>query len=215
MVWMEQIRTAGAGPTLATVVGSYALGCFATGYLLVRARTGLDIREIESGSIGARNVSRVLGRTGFLLTLAGDFSKGAIAVWAAIRFTENPALTTLAMLSVVAGHIWPAPRHFRGGTGVVTSLGALLLFDWRLAVAYTICFAVGFALVRKTMLPGLVAFLSLPFTYYWLHRDAIIATELCILAAMILLAHRRNIIDELPALVERHKASVKHHPPKP
>ena len=214
MAWMEQIRAAGAGPTLATVFGSYVLGCFATGYLLVRARTCSDIREIETGSSGARNVSRVLGKAGFLLTLAGDFGKGALAVWATIRFTENPALTTLAMLAVVAGHIWPAPVLFRGGKGVATSLGGLLLFDWRLAVAYMVCFTVGLVLVRKTTLPGLVAFLSLPFTSYWLNRDAATATALCFLAAIVVFAHRSNIVEEIPALAGRRNATPKPQPPK-
>lgn len=213
MAWAEQIRAAGMGPTLATVLGAYVLGCFATGYLLVRARTGRDIRDFESGSTGARNVGRLLGKTGFFLTLAGDFGKGALAVWASVRFTENPALVILALLAVVAGHIWPAPLHFHGGKGVATSLGALLVFDWRLAVAYAVCFVIGLAVVRKTTVPGLAAFLSLPFTSWWLNRDAATATALCVLAAMVLFAHRRNIIEEFPALDERRDATAKSHPP--
>ena len=203
MAWVEQLRAAGAGPTLATALVAYSLGCFATGYYIVRARTGRDIREFESGSIGARNVGRVLGKGGFLLTLISDFGKGALAIWAAIRFTNNPALVTLALLAVVAGHIWPAPLHFRGGKGVATSLGALLVFDWRLAIAFALCFAIGFLIARRMMLPGLVAYLCLPFTSFWLNRDAATATVFCILAAMIPFAHRRNIADEFPALAER------------
>jgi len=60
---------------IAVVLASYVLGCISTGYYLVRFRTGHDIRTLHSGSTGARNVGRVLGRTGFIVTLAGDLAK--------------------------------------------------------------------------------------------------------------------------------------------
>ena len=77
MTWPDQFQSADVIPALGCAVGAYAIGCFATGYYLVRARTGRDIREVDSGSIGARNVGRVLGRTGFWLTVFGDFVKGS------------------------------------------------------------------------------------------------------------------------------------------
>lgn len=86
MAWAEQMQAVGVLQTLGCVLGACALGCFTTGYFLVRARTGRDIRDVESGNIGARNVSRVLGHTGFLITFLGDFGKGALAVWAARHF---------------------------------------------------------------------------------------------------------------------------------
>src|SRR6478735_3616304 len=105
MAWAEQMQKVGALETLGCVLGAYALGCFTTGYYLVRARTGRDIRDVESGSIGARNVGRLLGKVGFVITLLGDFGKGALAVWAARHLTGSELLAIIAMVFVVVGHI--------------------------------------------------------------------------------------------------------------
>jgi glycerol-3-phosphate acyltransferase PlsY len=211
---MEQLQAANGMQATVCALGAYVLGCFATGYYLVRAICGRDIRDIESGSVGARNVSRVLGRTGFLLTVIGDFGKGVLAVWAADRFTNDSLLPPLAMLCVVAGHIWPVQLRFHGGKGVATSLGALLVYDYRLAVAYALCFLGGFAIVRKTILPGLFAYACLPLTDYWLHRDGLQLTIIAILAGMILFAHRRNLVEEIPALAARRSVAAKPQHPK-
>ena len=134
MAWIEHLQSANWFQATGSVLGAYLLGCFAIGYYLVRARTGKDIREIESGSTGARNVGRVLGKPGFVLTAFGDFGKGVLAVWSAREWTNNNHLAALAMLAVVAGHLWPAQLRFRGGKGVATSFGALLVFDYRVAL---------------------------------------------------------------------------------
>jgi hypothetical protein len=126
MALIEHLQSANGLQAICSVVAAYLLGCFATGYYLVRARTGRDIREIESGSTGARNVGRVLGKPGFVLTVFGDFGKGALAVWFAAEFTNHNGLAmSLAVLAVVAGQIWPAQLRFRGGKGVATSFAAL------------------------------------------------------------------------------------------
>ncbi len=126
MMWIEQLQSANWLRATGCTLGAYVLGCFATGYYLVRARTGRDLREIESGNVGARNVGRVLGKSGFTLTVLGDLSKGALAVWFAAEFANHNRLAmALATLAVVVGHIWPAQLHFRGGKGVATSFGGV------------------------------------------------------------------------------------------
>jgi glycerol-3-phosphate acyltransferase PlsY len=214
MAWLEQLQAANGGQATVCAAGAYVLGCFATGYYLVRARTGRDIREVESGSIGARNVSCVLGRTGFFLTVLGDVAKGILAVWAARRFTGNDLLAALAMLSVVVGHIWPAQLFFRGGKGVATSLGALLVYDYQLVIAYVVIFAGGFALTRKTILPGLFTYICLPFISYWLDHDGLKVAIVAFLGAMVLFAHRKNFVEEIPALAARRGVAAKPERPK-
>src|SRR5438876_4068176 len=162
MLWIQQLRSANWSLAGWISLFAYLLGCFTTGYYLVRARLGQDIRELGSGSVGAKNVGRVLGWTGFLVTLAGDFGKGAFVMWAAQHFTTDARLLGLAMLAVVGGHVWPAQLRFHGGKGVATSLGALLVYDYHVAVAFAILFCAGFLMVRRTVLPGLFAFVCLP-----------------------------------------------------
>lgn len=214
MNWPETIQIQDILTTLASIVGGYLLGCFATGYYLVRAKTGQDVRTLASGNIGARNVGRVLGRSGFWLTMAGDFAKGALAVLATDYFTRQNHYAMLAFLAVVVGHIWPVQLQFRGGKGVAASFGALVAYDGKLTLAYLAALGVGLILVRRTVLPGLAAFLFLPAASYWLHHNHFEATALATLAALVWLAHRQNLITELPALGRR-PLTPKTQQPKP
>ena len=105
--------------------------------------------------------------------------------------------------------------NWRGGKGAATSIGALLVYDFHLALGYAVFFAAGALCVRNTVLPGLVAYLCLPVVSYWLHRNGLEATILSGLAALVLLAHRRNLQEELPALAARRGLSAKPQSPKP
>jgi glycerol-3-phosphate acyltransferase PlsY len=204
MALIEHLQSANGLQATGSVVVAYFLGCFATGYYLVRARTGRDIREIESGGTGARNVSRVLGKSGYLLTTLGDMTKGALAVWFAAEFTShNQWAMALAVLAVVAGHIWPAQLHFRGGKGVAASFAALLLFDYRVALTILVVFLCGWAVTRKTLFPAMLAYICLPLADGWFHHAGLTATLMAVLSAMILFAHRRNIGEEIAGLLAR------------
>ena len=194
-------------------LGAYVLGCFVTGYYLVRRRVGCDLRNLGSGSAGARNVARVLGPSGFAMVLAGDFAKGAFAVWSAQHFTNNDHLVALAMLMVVAGHIWPAQLAFRGGKGAATSFGALLVYDFHLALALALLFAAGFIFVRKAILPGLFAFGFLPVVSTYIGHTSAQTVEISVLAGLVLIAHRRNLLSEISHLLEPRAMQPKHNPP--
>jgi glycerol-3-phosphate acyltransferase PlsY len=215
MALIEHLQSANGLQATSSVVVAYFLGCFATGYYLVRARTGRDIREIESGNTGTRNVGRVLGKSGCLLTALGDMTKGALAVWFAAEFTNyNRLAMALAVLAVVAGHIWPAQLHFRGGKGVATSFAALLLFDYRVALTILVVFLCGWAVTRKTLFPAMFAYICLPLADGWFHRAGSTATLMAVLSAMILFAHRRNIGEEIAGLWARRGVVPKPESPK-
>lgn len=111
-------------PTLlATTVLAYALGCLNTGYYLVRLSTGDDLRSRGSGTAGATNTGRVLGRGGFVAAMAGDVLKGVAAVALARWLVPGPG-PALAAVAVVGGHIYPAQLGLRGGKGLATTFGA-------------------------------------------------------------------------------------------
>jgi glycerol-3-phosphate acyltransferase PlsY len=203
MDWIQQLQSANWQRVTGCALEAYLLGCFATGYYLVRARTGLDIRRVQSGTVGARNAGRVLGRTGFAVTLLGDFGKGALAVWIAREWTGDNRLALFALLAVVLGHIWPVQLRFHGGKGVATSLGALLVFDYRVALVFPVLFLIGFALVRKSLLPAMFAFACLPMAAWCFNCGNYTVAMLAMLVAIILFAHRRNLIEEFTALAHR------------
>jgi Predicted membrane protein len=196
MPWIEQLQGANWSQGGWLLFCAYLLGCFTTGYYLIRVRTGQDIHDIGSGNVGARNVGRVLGSTGFLATLAGDFSKGAGAVWLTRHFSHDDRLIALSMILVVVGHIWPIQLRFRGGKGVATSMGALLIYDFHLAVAYAVIFACFFAVLRRTVLPGIFAFVCLPLVSMYFGNESSRVIGLSVLAGIVFIAHRKNLFAE-------------------
>jgi len=172
---------------------SYLLGCISAGYYLVKLRTGRDIRQSGSGSTGARNVARTLGKSGYVITLAADILKAVAAIsLARILEVEQWALM-LSVLAVVAGHIWPVQLGFRGGKGVAVLLGALLVFDCRLlAVLLLVCGTV-YLTTRKYIFSGLVAVLSLSVAAVVLEYSRVEALGIVLLTMIILFAHRANM----------------------
>ncbi len=203
MTWVDYLRVANWNQASGIGFCAYLLGCFAAGYYLVRSRLGEDVRELGSGSVGARNVGRILGKTGFLLTLLCDFGKGALAVWAARHFTKDDRIVALAMVAVVAGHIWPAQLRFHGGKGMATSLGALLIFDPKFAFIYGALFLGSFVLLWRSVLPGLFALICLPLVALFLGQDRIEVVLITVTAGLVLFAHRKNIADEISLLIDR------------
>jgi glycerol-3-phosphate acyltransferase PlsY len=97
---------------------------------------------------------------------------------------------------------------------MATSLGALLICDWPLAVAFALLFGGAFAVFRKTVIPGLLALASLPFVSLLLGRGAAEVIGCAMLAGLVLLAHRKNLVTEIPLLWERRPVSPRRNPPE-
>jgi glycerol-3-phosphate acyltransferase PlsY len=176
------------------VIGiSYLLGCISAGYYLVKLRTGKDIRQSGTGSTGARNVSRTLGKSGYAITLTADILKAVIAVkFAQILAVEQWAVMS-SILAVVAGHIWPLQLGFRGGKGVGVLMGALLVFDYRLLAVLLLVCAVSFFTTRKYIISGMLAVLSLPVAAVVMKYPRANMLGVVLLTMIILCAHRMNI----------------------
>jgi glycerol-3-phosphate acyltransferase PlsY len=175
------------------ILSSYVLGCFTTGYYLVRLRTGKDIRNLGSGNVGARNIGRVIGKFGLVITLLGDAGKGAVVAFVASYFGLEAWGVMLAIIAVVVGHIWPVQLGLRGGKGVATSLGALVVFDWQLVAVLIMVTGLAFALMRRFTLSGLIAVLLAPVASLAVGQPLIVMLEVSALAAIVLVAHRMDI----------------------
>jgi acyl phosphate:glycerol-3-phosphate acyltransferase len=211
MSWNQQVFGPSFPMAEATFIalGTYLIGCLATGYYLVRTRLGRDVRELWSGNVGAKNVGRVLGPAGFVITLAGDGVKGTVAVWLVWHFTLDGRMAALAMLGVVMGHIWPLQLGFRGGKGMATSLGALLWFDFRLTMASLALLLCLLCLLRRSVVSGLIAFALIPLMAMMLGREAWEVVALSVLSGMVLIAHRRNLIEEVAQMAGRREDEPK------
>lgn len=211
MMWIQQILGQSVpGSHLTTIIlCSYVVGCLCAGYYLVRWRTGLDVREIGSGNVGARNVGRILGLPGFVATLLVDFFKGTFAVWTTRYFTEDNRLAGVAMLAVVLGHIWPLQLGFRGGKGVATFLGAICVYDFNLALGFGALFGGLYVVLRRTTLAGLVAMACLPLAATFQEPQPLRAGIISILAGIIWFAHRRNLVEEFIVMSARRDVQSK------
>ena len=97
---------------------------------------------------------------------------------------------------------------------MATSLGALLIYDWQLALAFTLVFGVAFAALRKTVLPGLFAMACLPLVSAYLGRGQVAVVGLAAQAALVLFAHRQNLMTQFLALLDRRPVHPKHDSPE-
>jgi acyl phosphate:glycerol-3-phosphate acyltransferase len=175
------------------IVLGYVLGCFATGYYLVRWRTGQDLRNLGSGATGGRNAGRVLGTWGAVLTGVGDALKGALAVMIALKVGAEAWGIGLTMVAVVVGHIWPIQLRFRGGKGLGPAFGTLLVFDYRLAVALAAFAGILTLVTRRTTASFMTVVGLASFATALLHHPWPQIASIGIMSIAILIAHRTNI----------------------
>lgn len=181
------------GKEIICILIAYLLGGLCTGYYLVRIKAKLDIREHGSGGVGARNVGRVLGKPGFIITLLGDMLKGLLAVALARKFEIAAPAVSLVLVAVIAGHIWPLPLQFRGGRGIATAIGAYFAYDPHLALLLLGITIVLMVFRRGFILSGLAAFLLLPFVAHVLEMPGHTVAALAGCSVIILFAHRERL----------------------
>lgn len=147
---------------------SYLLGSLPTGFLVARAK-GIDIRQHGSGSTGATNVFRTIGKKPGIFVFICDALKGFIAVWIAWHYFANghlsPALIAIiAGIVCILGHNFPVWLKFKGGKGVATSLGVVIgLFPIAAGVAFIVWMIV-FFVTRYVSLASLLAAIAVPVT---------------------------------------------------
>lgn len=172
---------------------SYAVGCLATGYYLVLLATGKDIRKLCSGGIGARNVNRVLGLRAALITVLGDAGKGMLAVYLADLMGSDRTIALVAMMAVTAGHIWPVQLGFRGGKGIATSLGGLLIWNPLLYAVFAVFFLLTFLASRDSTISVSACYTVLPVAALIAGAAPFEWIGLGLLSSLIIFLHRDNI----------------------
>ena len=141
----------------------YLLGSIPSGYLAGRWCKGIDLRELGSGSTGATNVLRQVGKVPALVVFVIDVAKGAAAVLiAGSLLPSNDWIQVLAGMTALAGHIWPAWLGFKGGKAVATGLGMFLGLAWPVGLACFGIFLTTLTLFRIVSLSSVVAAISMP-----------------------------------------------------
>ena len=124
----------------AVLVLSYLLGSVPWGYLALRWRHGVDIREHGSGSIGMTNVLRTGGGPVAVVVFSLDVAKGILAVVLGRTIIGSPDGEVAAALLVLVGHNWPVFLQFRGGRGILAGLGGMSVMAWPVAAIGAVAF---------------------------------------------------------------------------
>ena len=133
----------GAAEPALIVLLAYLLGSVPSAYIVGKAVSGVDIREVGSRNAGAANVFIQIGRSAGILVLVADAAKGFVAVLAGLALGDAPWGPFYAAVTVVAGHNWPLFLGFRGGKGVATVLGvSFAVLPWLTLIALIASFLV-------------------------------------------------------------------------
>lgn len=174
---------------------AYLLGSFSTGLTVARVNHGPNLREVGSKNTGATNVLRTMGMKNGLITFLGDFSKAAIACGIGWWIVGNRYGAMLAGILVILGHNWPVFFQFKGGKGVASSCGVMLVC---FPIPALICFALTILLIYLTRYVSLgsmfmlVLFAIIISTTNW--GNWLIVAWSIILASLCLFRHRTNIV---------------------
>lgn len=139
------------------VLLGYLSGSVPFGLLLVWATRGVDVRDRGSGNIGATNVARVAGKGLGVVVLALDALKGGLPVLLARSVEPGPLVPAAVGLAAFAGHVAPPWLGFRGGKGVATALGVLVVLAPRAALAGAVTYGVVLVALRISSVGSLLA----------------------------------------------------------
>ena len=189
--------------TILLLLAAYFIGGIPFGYLLVRWRTGEDVRAKGSGNIGATNVLRSSGRMLGIATLLLDIAKGWVAVWLMARFGSSEALwTSLAGIVVILGHAFPAVLKFQGGKAVASFVGAFLYLAPLPLLAITILFVMVVAATRFISLGSIVGAGLFPLAVWMIDHPETPVVAVAAAGGLFIIWRHKGNIDRLRAGTE-------------
>ena len=182
---------------LAVAVIAYLIGSIPTGYIIVKAKTGQDIRTVGSGSTGATNVKRVLGKNYFFLVMLLDALKGALPVVLAKLFATVGVSVGLApviaAVAVIIGHSKSIFLQFKGGKSVASGVGTILALNWVVGLIIALVWGVITYTTKYVSVGSIIALIVSPFVMYFLHAPIAYVAYCALGAIYIVYLHRENI----------------------
>jgi glycerol-3-phosphate acyltransferase PlsY len=184
---LETYYILGAAFLAAYLIGSIPFG------LIFAWMSGVDVRKVGSGNIGATNVLRTGKKVAAAGTLLFDGGKGFVAVMLAQQYLGLEPFVAVAALGAFIGHLFPVWLGFRGGKGVATFIGIAFALDWEVAFFTAASWLVVARATRYSSLAGLVSTGLTP-VYFAIYGETLWAALMTVLAVMIFVAHRANIV---------------------
>ena len=176
---------------------SYLIGSIPTGYLIVKLFTGQDIRTIGSGSTGATNVKRVMGKKWFFAVMILDAIKGALPVVLTALFAsvwaEYGILPVIAAICAILGHSKSVFLNFTGGKSVASGVGTLLALNWQAGIMIALVWAAITWFSKYVSLGSIVALALAPLFMWFLNAPVAYIVYALIAAIYVIYLHRENI----------------------
>ena len=176
----------------------YLFGSFPSGYFAGKIIKGIDIRSFGSGSTGATNVLRYIGKRAAMAVFLIDVLKGILAICLAKYFYLNDSWQVAIGLSSLCGHIWPVWLKWKGGKAVATGLGIFIGLSWPVGLATLGVFILMITLFKIVSLASISASLSLPLIMVLSFENSGFSTPYLIISliamTLVIWRHRENIV---------------------
>lgn len=187
---------------------AYLIGSINFSIILSKKMAGFDIREKGSGNAGTTNMLRAVGKKAAVITLICDILKGVVSILIAVlagkivKNLDNALLVQLAGIFVIIGHTFPVFFKFKGGKGIATSLGVLLMTNWQIGLICLVFALVLIALTRMVSVGSIAAGILFPVLVAFINQNYIVPTSnsnwsylvfSIIIALLVIFNHRANV----------------------
>lgn len=188
---------------------AYLIGSVNFSILISKKKAGFDIREKGSGNAGTTNMLRTMGKGAALITLILDVFKGVVTIWFSIFYSfalyklfninlNSALLVQIAGVFVILGHTFPIYFGFKGGKGVATTLGILLVTNWHIGIICLVFALVLIAITKMVSVGALAAAILFPILTIFLDQISFIKPGNYIVYSIIItiivcLNHKQNI----------------------
>lgn len=190
---------------------AYLIGSINFSIILSKRMAGFDIREKGSGNAGTTNMLRAVGKKAAVITLICDILKGVVSILIAVligKITKsldnnlNALLVQLAGIFVILGHTFPIFFKFKGGKGIATALGVLLITNWQIGLICLVFALVLIALTKMVSVGSISAAILFPILVVFIDQNYIVQTSnsnwsylvfSIIVALLVIFNHRANV----------------------
>jgi len=186
---------------------AYLIGSISSSVIISKKMAGFDVREKGSGNAGTTNVLRSVGKKAAAITLVCDILKGVVSILIALlagvimKDLDKALLVQLAGVFVIIGHTFPIFFKFKGGKGIATSLGVLLMINWQIGLICLVFALLLMALTRMVSVGSIAAAVLFPVLVLFINQNYIVSESSnwsylifsIVIALLVLFNHRSNL----------------------
>lgn len=173
---------------------SYIIGSIPFSFIIAKLLKGIDIRKLGTKNVGAMNVISIAGIFPGIIALLFDISKGALVVHLTNKITGDIGVSLTSGLFTVIGHNWPIFLKLKGGKGVATTIGILLLISpFSLLILYLIVIPIIILITNDSYMSASIGFLILPLILWFLEKNIWFVIFGILIALIIVIRHLNEI----------------------